>query len=233
MTETSSVEDNKAFIAAILALEALIRNEEDAAFAAEHFSEILATKRFRSDPRPNRKSTSAPALDEPLPPELKALVDKYHSANELILEKLIEHGGFDLAYDEVNDGRNETEWRVRSLVCKDRENVDQAMAVQYKQVKTCDGRSGNVPYIFGNQYLDLFYSMIRRKHLSSGALEVVLDQIASQLEIAIAARQTLYDWHMLLPVEDLRVKDNHSHGVFLHKLKILRQAISRQSQRSG
>ncbi|KAM0711210.1 hypothetical protein Q7P35_001949 [Cladosporium inversicolor] len=230
MTETSCVEDNKAFIAAILALEALIRNEEDAAFAAEHFSEILATQRFRSDTIPNRKSTSAPALDEPLPLELRALVDKYHAANEFVLEKLIEHGGFDLAYDEVNDGRNETKWRVRSLVHKDRDNVDQAMTVQYKQAKTCDGRSGNVPYIFGNQYLDLFYSMIRRQHLSRGALGVVLGQIAGQLEIAIAARQTLHDWHVLLPAADVRVKDNHSHAVFLHKLKILRQAISRQIQ---
>lgn len=233
MTETSSVEDNKAFIAAILALEALIRNEEDADFAAEHFSEILATKRFRSDPPPNRKSVSAPALDEPLPPELRALVDKYHAANEFVLEKLIEHGGFDLAYDEVNTGRNETKWRVRSLVYKDRDNVDQAMTVQYKQVRTCDGKGGNVPYIFGSQYLDLFYSMICRQHLSRGALDVILGQIASQLEVAIAARQTLYDWHMLLPAADARFRNNHSHGVFLGKLKSLKEAISRQVQRSG
>ena len=116
MTETSSVEDNKAFIAAILALEALIRNEEDAAFAAEHFSEILATKRFRADPFTNRKSSSAPVLNEPLPPELRALVDKYHSANEVVLEKLIEYGGFDFAYDEVDNGQNEPEWHIRSLI---------------------------------------------------------------------------------------------------------------------
>jgi hypothetical protein len=43
MTNNSSVEDDEAFIAAILALEAQIRSPEGAAFVVEHFSELLAT----------------------------------------------------------------------------------------------------------------------------------------------------------------------------------------------
>lgn len=233
MTNTSCVEDHEAFIAAILALEAHIRSPEDAAFAVEHFSEVLATKRFRPDPRNKPTSTSSPELNEPLPPGIRTLVDEYHTANKIILEKLIKHGGFDLAYDEVSNGHNETEWRVRSLVYKDRPNVDQVMTVQYKQVERCDGRKSDVPYIRGGQYADLFYSMLMRQHLSRGAIDVVLRQIDCQLEIAIAARQTVYDWHKLLPAEDVRVRGMHSHGVFLEKLKRLREAISQQMQRLG
>jgi hypothetical protein len=45
-----------------------------------------------------------------------------------------------------------------------------------------------------------------REHLSRGAINVVLSQLDSQLEVAIAARQTVYDWHKLLPAEDVRVR---------------------------
>jgi hypothetical protein len=51
MTNNSSVEDDEAFIAAILALEAQIRSPEGAAFVVERFSELLATKQSRPDPR--------------------------------------------------------------------------------------------------------------------------------------------------------------------------------------
>ena len=65
MTKTNAVEDNKAFAAAILALEAQIKNAEDAAFVAEHFANYHAANQFlRNSSTPN----SAPALDEPLPP---------------------------------------------------------------------------------------------------------------------------------------------------------------------
>lgn len=234
MTNNSSVEDNEAFIAAILALEAQIRSPEGAAFVVEHFSELLASKHSRPDPRNNPTSTfSPPGLGEPLPPKLRTLVDEYHTANKLILEKLIEHGGFDLAYEEVNSGQNVTEWRVRSLIYKDRPNVDQVMTVQYKQVERCDGSKADVPHIRGGQYIDLFYSMLMREHLSRGAINVVLSQLDSQLEVAIAARQTVYDWHKLLPAEDVRVRGMHGHGVFLHKLKILREVVSQKLRGSG
>jgi hypothetical protein len=228
MTNNSSVEDDEAFIAAILALEAQIRSPEGAAFVAEYFSELLASKHSRPDPRNNPTSTSSPGLGEPLPPKLRTLVDEYHTANKLILEKLIEHGGSDLAYEEVNNRQNATEWRVRSLVFKDRPNVHQVMTVHYKQVERCDGSRADVPHIRGGQYIDLFYSMLMRQHLSRGELNIVLSQIDSQLQVAIAARQTVYDWHKKLPAGDVRVRGMHGHGVFLQKLKILREVVSQK-----
>lgn len=234
MTNTSSVEDDEAFIAAILALEAQIRSPEGAAFVVEHFSELLASKHSRPDPRNSPTPTSSPpGLGEPLPPKLRTLVDNYHTANKLILEKLIEHGGFDLAYGEVNNRQNVTEWRVRSLVFKDRPNVDQVMTVHYKQVDRCDGSKADVPYIRGGQYIDLFYSMLMRQHLSRDAINIVLSQLDSQLQVAIAARQTVYDWHKKLPAEDVRVRGIHGHGVFLHKLKILREVVSQKLRGFG
>jgi hypothetical protein len=71
----------------------------------------------------------APALNATLPAEFKELVDKYHTVNEFVLEKLIGYGGFDFSYDEVDNGQNESEWHIRSLVYKGCDQVDREMAV--------------------------------------------------------------------------------------------------------
>jgi hypothetical protein len=159
MTIFSTVDGNKAFIAAIVALEAQTTSAEDAAFVAEHFSYLYVASQFRST---SRTPTSAPALDESLPPKLRALVGEYQSANEFVLKNLIDHGAFDLAYEEVECGQGKTEWHIRSLVYKDRENLDQVMAVQRKHVEMYDGMSTNTPYILGSQYTDLLVSTIKR-----------------------------------------------------------------------
>lgn len=157
---------------------------------------------------------------------------EYRAANAFVLEKLIEHGGFDRAYEEVECGQGKTQLVIRSLIYKDRENVDQAMSVSRKQVERYGGMSTNTPYIFGSQYMDLFQSMIKRGRMSCKELDDVLRQMARHLDTAIAARQTVHDWHKLLPAADVRVKDNNGHEHFLNKLKSLRQAISRKLQRS-
>lgn len=106
------------------------------------------------------------------------------------------------------------------------------MKVDYKQVERHDGANFDMPYIFGGQYIDLFYSMVARKELSPDLLSNALHQISGQLDIAIAARSTVHEWHKLLPAAEARVKDNDSHGDFLDKLKRLREAISRQMHQS-
>lgn len=229
MSKSNAVEDNKAFVATILALEVQIKNAEDAAFAAEHFANFHAANQFR---RSSSTPSCAPALDEPLPPHLKALVGEYQAATESVLDKLIEHDGYDIAYEEVGCGQGKTEWMIRSLIYKDRENVDQAMSVSRKQVERCDGMGTKTLYIFGSQYMDLFLSMIKRRHIPRKELDDVLRQMVRQLDTAIAARQTVHDWHKLLPAADVRVKDNNGHEHFLNKLKSLRQAISRRLQGS-
>jgi len=139
MAQGTSVENNTAFIDAIVALEAQIRTPEDVAFAVRHFSNLLTTNQFPSD--------FAPELDDPLPTEFGELVGDYHSANEYVMSKLIEHGGFGPAYEEVDNGQNGTEWRIRSLVYKDRNNVDEAMDVHRKQVKGSDRTIASIPYV--------------------------------------------------------------------------------------
>jgi len=220
MTIPGSVENNTAFMDAIITLEAQITSLEFATIAAEHFSDLLADK------------FGPLALNEPLPPKLRALVGEYHTANRRVLERLIEHGGFDLAYEEVNDGPDEAEaeWRVRSLVYTDRKDGDQAITVEHKQVKKGNGTSENISYILSQHYIGLFYCMIDRGHISGVDLKSVFGEIGSPLDVAIAGRQKVYDWHKRLPVEDDRFKKNRGHGEFLDKLKVLREAISQELQ---
>jgi len=222
MTTSGTVEQHKALVAAVIALGAQIRTPEDVAYAVEHICDVLATKQFPPD--------LAPTLNATLPAEFKELVDKYHNANGFVLEKLIEYGGFDFAYDEVDNGQNESEWHIRSLMYKGCDQVDREMAVQRKHVVRDDGTSANIPCIPGNEYTDLFYSMEQRQHLFRDRSNAIFRQIAGQLEIDIAGRQTVHNRHKRLPAKDGRHKHDRGHGVFLDQLKILREAISEKLQ---
>ena len=76
--------------------------------------------------------------------------------------------------------------------------------------------------------------MMQRRHLFRGRSNVVLRELANQLEVAIAARQTVHGWHELLPVEDDRIGEgNHGHGMFSDRLQELREAISEEMRISG
>jgi hypothetical protein len=148
--------------------------------------------------------TYNPVLGERLPLELQNLVNEYQIANFNLLRLLLKYG---LIRGEIlgPDGLETFEFQYR--------DVDD------------NGMSAEIPYILGGQYMEL-YDSIHRQYPSNpaGPMEI-RRELRHWVEIDIAGRATVNDWHLRLPANDPRVANNPRHAAFLDMLIRLRNRL--------
>lgn len=148
--------------------------------------------------------TYNPVLGERLPLELRELVYEYQVANYNLLRLLLEHGLVDSGIVTAH-----------GLVQFD---------VESRQVND-NGMPATIPYILGGDYMRL-YNSIRRQHPASCAgLARIRRELLHWVEVAIAGRATVHDWHLRLPANDPRVAHNPRHAAFLAMLIRLRNCL--------
>ena len=153
--------------------------------------------------------TYTPVLDEPLPFELVNIVVEYGVAGFFLLELLLEHG------TEVVDG-------VRYILGPG--NVQVPFHVQRRETHD-NGMPTTIPYILGGQYMDLYNSIHRRYRMRRTELPGIRRQLRDRVEVAIAGRSIVHDWHLCLPANDARVAENPKHAAFLATLIRLRNVV--------
>ncbi|GAB7333140.1 hypothetical protein MBLNU13_g04805t1 [Cladosporium sp. NU13] len=148
--------------------------------------------------------TYNPVLGEHLPLELRELVNEYRIANFNLLRLLLEHG---LVDSEIATPYGLDEFDVEYRIVND------------------NGMPATIPYILGGQHMRLYNSIRGQYSANSGELARIRRELLHWVEIAIAGRATVHDWHLRLPANDPRVANNPRHAAFLDMLIRLRDRL--------
>jgi hypothetical protein len=132
------------------------------------------------------------------------LVYEYQIANFNLLRLLLEYG---LVESDILGARG---WDI--------------FDVEYREVDD-NGMPATIPYIFSDEYMQLYISIRHQYTSNSGTLMRLRRELLHWVEIAIAGRSTVHDWHLRLPANDPRVADNPRHAAFLEMLIRLRNRL--------
>ena len=148
--------------------------------------------------------THNPVLGERRPPELRELVYEYQIANFNLLQLLLEHGLIDCDI----------------LTSHGLDEFD----VEYRNVSD-NGMPATIPYILGGDYMRLYNSIRRQYPANCVELARIRRELLHWVEVAIAGRATVHDWHLRLPANDPRAANNPRHAAFLAMLIRLRNCL--------
>jgi hypothetical protein len=148
--------------------------------------------------------TYNPPLGAHLPLELRELVNECQIANFNLLRLLLEHGLID---SEILRPQGLDGFDIESRTVND------------------NGMTASIPYVRGGEYMELYDSIRRRYRSDLVELRRIRSELLHWVEIAIAGRATVHDWHMRLPANDPRVANNPRHAAFLAMLIRLRNRL--------